>query len=222
MNAKLDPVAETGLQFFGKMAASISHEIKNILAVVNENAGLLEDLAHMGDQGALIEPQRLKQMSKVVMKQVGRADAIVKNMNRLAHSVDESNKIVDLNDVLELLVAVSSRFASARGVALQPEDGQNPMQLKTFPLFLMALFWLCLDYAMDAAGEDKTVELVARKTEAGTRVFFKGLGGLAGVPLKPFPAEAEKGLCDLLGAGLEVSAENQEITVSFATDRDGE
>jgi hypothetical protein len=86
----------------------------------------------------------------------------------------------------------------------------------------MALFWLCLDYAMDTAGEDKTVALATRKTEAGIQVFFKGLGGLAGDTVEPFPAEIEKSLCDLVGAELEVSAENQEITVSFATDRDGE
>jgi hypothetical protein len=86
----------------------------------------------------------------------------------------------------------------------------------------MALLWLCLDYAMDAAGEDKRVELSARKTEAGTRVFFKGLGGLAGVPLRPFPAEMEKRLCDLLGAELEVNGEDEEIILSCATDIDGE
>jgi len=60
MGAKLETDAETGLQFFGKMTASISHEIKNVLAIINENAGLLEDLALMADGGAEIEPQRLK------------------------------------------------------------------------------------------------------------------------------------------------------------------
>ena len=60
MGAKLKTVAETGLQFFGEITASNSHEIKNILAIINENAGLLEDLALMYDRGAQIEPQRLK------------------------------------------------------------------------------------------------------------------------------------------------------------------
>ena len=36
--------AKPGLQFFGKVSASIAHEIKNVLAIINENAGLLEDL----------------------------------------------------------------------------------------------------------------------------------------------------------------------------------
>ena len=216
MGAKLETVAETGLQFFGKMTASISHEIKNVLAIINENAGLLEDFALMSDRGAAIEPQRLKNMSRTVMKQVSRADAIMKNMNRLAHSVDESIKTIDLNEILELVVSLSHRFAAMRDVSVDPKLGENPMMVRTAPFLLMNLLWLCLDFAMNAAGEDKIVELVTQKTEAGIQVFFKRLGGLAGAPLKPFPAEPEKRLLDLLGAELEVSAENQEIVIRIA------
>lgn len=220
MGAKLETVAETGLQFFGKMTASISHEIKNVLAIINENAGLLEDLVLMSDRGAAIEPQRLKNMSRTVMKQVSRADAIMKNMNRLAHSVDESIKTIDLNDILELLVALSHRFADMRDVTVDPKLGESPIMVRTSPFLLMNLLWLCLDFAMDAAGEDEIVELVTQKTEAGIQVFFKRLGGLAEAPLKPFPAEPEKRLLDLLRAELEVSAENQEIVIRLAGDID--
>jgi signal transduction histidine kinase len=202
------------------MTASISHEIKNVLAIINENAGLLEDLALMADEGAEIDPQRLQNMSSAVMKQVRRADAIMKNMNRLAHSVDESIKTIDLNDLMELLLALSNRFASTRGVGIQLKRNESPLKLRTAPFFLMNLLWLCLDFAVDAAGEEKIIELVTRKTETGIEIFFKHLGDLTGAPLKPFPAEAEKGLCDLLGAELEVSTGNREIVVRIAEDID--
>jgi C4-dicarboxylate-specific signal transduction histidine kinase len=220
MSVKLEIVTESGLQFFGKMTASISHEIKNVLAIINENAGLLEDLVFMAEGGAEIEPQRLENMSRAVMKQVSRADGIMKNMNRLAHSVDESIKRIDLNNLLELLVALANRFASTRGVGIELKRNEDPLKLRTSPFFLMNLLWLCLDFAMDAAGEDKIVELVSRKTETGIGVFFKRLGGLAGAPLKPFPAGSEKGLCDLLGAEVELNAANQEIVVRIAEDID--
>ncbi len=152
------------------------------------------------------------------MKQVSRADVIMNNMNRLAHSVDESIEAIDLNDLLELLVALSNRFASTRGVGIQLKRNEGLLKLRTSPFFLMNLLWLCLDFAMDAAGEDKIVELVTQKTETGIEVFFKRLGGLAGTPLKPFPAEPEKGLCDLLGAELEVNTGNQEIVVRISED----
>ena len=213
MSAKLDIFAESGLKFFGKMTASISHEIKNVLAIINENAGLLEDFVLMADRGMAIEPQRLKKMSQTVMKQVRRADTIAKNMHRLAHSVDESVGTVDLNDMLELLVALSNRFASMRGVDVLLKRIEGQINLRTSPFLLMNLLWLCLDYAMDAANEGKTVELVSQKTEAEIQVFFKGLGDAAGASMKPFPSEPEKGLCDLLGAELEIDTDNQEIVV---------
>ena len=43
MQAHYDSIGGSGLQFFGKVSASISHELKNVLAIINENAGLLED-----------------------------------------------------------------------------------------------------------------------------------------------------------------------------------
>ena len=216
MSVKATVDAEIGLQFFGKMTASITHEIKNVLAIINENAGLLEDLALMAGRGAAIDPQRLTNMSQAVMKQVNRADAIVKNMNRLAHSVDEPEKTIDLDDILELLVALSNRFAAMHGVVLQLKLAEGPVKLRTFPFLLLNLLWICMHYSMNAAGEDKRVELTTRKTADGIEVFFKGLGGLAGAALKPFQTEPEKDLCKLLGAELEIRGGSQAMIVRFA------
>ena len=68
MGLKPNIIAETGLQFFGRISASISHEIKNVLAIVNENAGLLEDYSIMAEGGMPLDPARLKKMASTVMK----------------------------------------------------------------------------------------------------------------------------------------------------------
>jgi len=122
-----------GLHFFGKMTASISHEIKNVLAIINENAGLLEDFTLMAEGGMAIELERLKALSRAVTKQVERADTIVKNMNRFARSTDTSLQTIDLNDVMQLLVALSNRFAVMRGIALAPKLNQSPLAIRTSP-----------------------------------------------------------------------------------------
>ena len=100
MRKLLDGIGETGLQFYGKITASVSHEIKNVLAIINENAGLLEDLTLMTDRGQPIDPARLKTMAAVVQKQIGRADGILNNMNRFAHSIDKTVAEVDLNQII--------------------------------------------------------------------------------------------------------------------------
>ncbi|MBW1796913.1 MAG: sensor histidine kinase, partial [Deltaproteobacteria bacterium] len=152
MNNKWDVIGEQGLQFFGKMSATISHEISNALAIINENAGLLQDFTLMADKGMPLDPERLNSLAGKVIQQIRRAEGIVKNMNRFAHSVDESSKSVNLSDVVEFVAALSGRFASMRGVTVEPKPAAVPVTITTNPFFLENLIWLCLDFAMDAAG----------------------------------------------------------------------
>ena len=216
MNGQLETIAESGLQFFGKMAASISHEIKNVLAIINENAGLLEDLTLLAEQGMAIDPQRLKAMSQALMRQIKRADTIVKDMNRFAHSADVSLQITDLKDLMGLLLALSNRFAAMRGITLNPKLDPSPVTLRTSPFLLMNLLWLCLDFAMAATGEDKIVDLITQKTDAAIQIRFKRIGGLAEAASWQFPTEREKRLLDLLKAELEVRTGDHEIIVRLA------
>jgi len=212
---KLEIIGETGLQFFGKMTASISHEIKNVLAIINENAGLLEDFTLMAERGMAIETERLKRLSQAVIKQISRADTIIKNMNRFAHSADESLKTADLNETLELVVFLSDRFASLRRVTIESKPQESPVKIETYPFFLMNLLWLCLDFAMDASGGAKIIELIVQKIETGAQIRFRGLNGLVPASMDTFPDERAKRLLGLLRVELAVSLENKEIVVKL-------
>ncbi len=112
---KLNTIGEAGLQFFGKMSASNFHEINNVLAIINENAGLLEDLSLMVEDGMPIEPKRLQSVSEKIVKQVRRANKIVKNINRFSHSVDKPVKRIDLGETLAFMAELSERLAERRG-----------------------------------------------------------------------------------------------------------
>lgn len=156
-----------GIQFFGKMSASISHEIKNVLAVINENAGLLEDICCMADRGKPVDIARLKKIAVDVKDQVRRADRIVTVMSRFAHSADEPSTETDLGELTALLRLLTLRFAAMHGVAVETVAPPAPVCVTTSPFGLLNLLWICLDCAMTAAGSGQTVELVAEKTLEG-------------------------------------------------------
>ena len=215
MAKKTEIMTETGLQFFGQISASISHELKNVLAIINENAGLLEDFTLMADRGVALEPVRLKTMAESVKKQVSRADAIIGNMNRLAHSTDQTMATVDLAQTIETVIALTARFALMRGVRIDLQLPQNPVALQTAPFFLMNLIWLCLEFSMSAAGDEKQLELVAAETEDGARIQFQRLAGLTDVLGDAFPSEREKNLLEMLAAELTVDAERQELVLEL-------
>ena len=222
MGAKPDIITETGLQFFGRISASISHELKNVLAIVNENAGLLEDFTLMADRGKPIDPARLKIMAAAVKRQVGRADEILKNMNQFAHSIDQTTLTVDLDQMFELFIALTARFAAMRGVRVDLQLPASPLTIPTAPYYLMNLLWLCLDFSMSASGDEKRVELVVKETENSIQIRFQRLPGLSAALLETFPSDREKNLLAVLGADLTAEPEREEIALRLLKKIDNE
>jgi len=216
MGCKPDIIAEAGLQFFGRISSSISHELKNVLAIINENAGLLEDLTLMADRGQPTDPARLKIMAAAVQKQIGRADNILKNMSRFAHSIDETVADVDLNQTLELFMALTERFRTMRGVEVDLQLPASPITIATAPFFLMNLLWLCLDFSMSAGGEDKRIDLVAEATENSVHIRFRRLSGLTEALFAAFLSEREKNLLAVLEADLTAEPQDRGIVLQLS------
>jgi len=203
------------LQFFGKMNASISHEVKNVLAIINENAGLLEDFTLMVEKGMAIDPERLKAMAGKIRHQVQRADRIIRNMNEFAHSVDETRRKVDLGEVVAFMAALSERLATMKGVALEVTPPSRPIAITTNPFLIENIIWRCLDFAMAVAGPGKTVVLTADSGDQGASIFsqLKGLSDVS--PRLQFPENVENALVELLGAQIVINEGMGEIVLGL-------
>lgn len=219
MTTEYNMVGETGLKFFGKISASVSHEIKNVFAIMNETAGLMEDLAALANRRTPVDPERMKLLAQQVKRQIKRGDAIVKTMNRFAHSVDEASKNIDLKETIQLMSALCERFATMKGVTLATEGNGNPLVIRTKPFLLENLIWLCLDFAMQAVGEAKTVVLIAEATEMGARLRFGGLKTLNDAPQDVFPGATERALLRALKADLSVDIGTREVVMMLPKDR---
>ncbi len=213
MNAVSDTTDESGVRFFGQVTASISHEMKNVLAIINENAGLLEDLAAMAEKGKPLDEGRVKAVSGKIRDQVRRGDEIIKNMNRFAHSVDEPVGQVDLREVLGLVAGFSRRTASTKRILLELKTPETPVPVTTKKFSLENAIWLCLRIAMDAAGESSTIGLIADAKPNGASVRFTGLTAVTHEN-RPFGGEAEAVLA-ALGADLAIQPQLGEIVLSL-------
>jgi len=213
MSNILDIECKSALQFFGTVTASISHEINNVLAIINENAGLLEDFALMADKGQPIDPKRLKALAGKIATQIQRADSIVKNMNKLAHSVDTPVKRINLNDLIELMIALAMRFASMRGVSLERNTSKNPVFITTNDFFLENLLWLCLVFFMDAAGHDKVVTLNAEEVEDHVVIRLSRLDNLKNVLCSGSAGFQDGGMLGILKGELNINTEEGEVSL---------
>jgi len=215
MAQKQENKTETDLRFFGRISASISHELKNVLAIINENAGLLEDFTLMADQGVPLDPARLKAMAAGVKKQIDRANTIIDNMNRFAHSADQLSTNVDLAQIIELFMAVTARLAAMQGVEISLQPPGSPVTLETAPYRLIHLLWRCLEFSMSAGGEEKQIELAIEEAADSVLIRFGRLAGLTGSMLKSFPSDGERNLLETLGAELTADPECNEIRIEM-------
>ena len=218
MNRQSDAEIETGLRFFGKMTASVSHEIKNVMAIINESAGLLEDYSLMAEKGMPIDPERLKVVSHRVATQIRRANGITTNLNSLAHSVDEFQKSVGIREILELAVGLTGRFADMRSVILDFQPPPDFPNVITSPFHLLNLIWRVLDFAMDASGPGKRVGLTFETGRTSVKIRFTGIEALTNLPETVFPTAKEASLLHTLGAAIHQDAKKGEINLVLPKD----
>ena len=204
-------IGNEGFKFIGKINASMSHEIKNVLAIINEKAGLLEDFLLMMDKGMPVDPEKFKALSGKIQKQVKRADKIVINMNTFAHSVDETCKTVELGQAFDFVAAFSARLVSNRGVNLEIHPDAGPVTIITDPFFLNHIIWLCIDFAMDWTGDEKTIAVSYKTISDGAEIKLSKLGGLGNMPADGFPNEREKAILQALDGQITICREAGEI-----------
>ena len=204
-------LAIEGVRFFGEMSASISHEIKNVLAIINENAGLLQDMLRMSEKGMPLSPERLLGLAQSITRQVARGDRIVKGMNQFAHSADHPQEMVDVGEVITFMANLAARLIAMKGAAPQIDASTTPVKAVTNRFFLEDLVWACLCRAMDARDADQPVRMAAEKIENTARVRFYGLAGDSLAGGAGWPSPREKLLAGLLSAQLAVDSEKGEI-----------
>jgi len=167
--------AEHGIRFFGRVTASISHEISNVLAIVYENAGLMEDLLSAAERGRPLDPNRIRQLSGKIRTQVKRGRSIVENMNRFAHSVDEPVNSLDLCELLSMTIALAQRIASMKQFEVEVEKVDEPVQIRTDPFLLQNLVWACLDFLMESGSPPDSIRVVPEKIGSEARIRFTGM-----------------------------------------------
>jgi C4-dicarboxylate-specific signal transduction histidine kinase len=213
MTDKPNLIGEAGLQFFGRMSASISHELKNALAIIKENSGLLSDYIHMMGRGMSVEPERFEKIARRIEAQTGRADTIIKNLNQFAHSVDTPVKSVDLNEFLELLIALHRRPAAMREVELDPRPAASAAEVTTNPFLLLNILNLIIALGLQAVPARGAMTIAVGLVQSEAEIDFGGLQNLADLPLEYFPGEHENALLTALSAKAIIATEACRITV---------
>jgi C4-dicarboxylate-specific signal transduction histidine kinase len=211
MSGTGERLGNEGLAFFGRMDAAVSHELKNILAIVGETASLLEDIIEANAEGRMeLSPAKLKTLSRRIVDAVGRGQQAIRRMNAFAHSIDHPVEQVQLGSLIELMVGLSRHFLTGYDLAFTkgPETGPGVL---TSPFRLENLFHLALRHALASAGPERKLKLFVRESVGGGgEIVIEGLAAPAG----EFPTPVAAELAAFLGCSVACDNGAGRLTIS--------
>ena len=156
---------QCGPAYLGRMGASISHDIKNCLAIMNENAGLMSDHLMMAQKGVPLDTERFSGIVQRIEKQIGRADGIVKSFNTLSHSMDKPEQQIDLDEALGLALGLGSRILANKGIQVNHTQAAGRLYVNGSLFFLLSLIWSILENVTENLASGAVLNISSKEDE---------------------------------------------------------
>ena len=199
------------VQVFAKISASISHEIKNTLSIINENAGLLDDFAQMAEEGTGVAVERVCAVTKTIAKQVDRSNIIMKNLNRFAHSSDSYLAHGNIEETLALMVALTDRQAAMKNITTTLQCPSD-IAFSTYLIVFESLIYLSLLTFFEASEEDRTISIAVTSETSNITLCFTFQKGIDS-SLRGYPNDDQKLLIEQIAASCRIAG--NQLFLSF-------
>lgn len=186
MDQELEKVCVAGFSFFGMASRLVSHELKNILAIISETSGLMDELVELSGEGRKLEPGKLRSLTESMLEEVERANTLIRTLNTFGHSVDRIIQDVDVNKTLSFMIQLAGLDARSKKTALRFSEIDVP-PIVTSPFFLESLLYHTIDFLFGVAGPDDEIRisLHAEKGKLGIR-----FSGIASKGIHEFPTKS--------------------------------
>jgi len=160
---------KTEAQFMGRITASVAHEMRNVLAIIKESAGLIQDLLEISTDTSPKTKEKFGRTLSKVQQQVERGVHLATRLNQFAHSSDEPVTGVDLNDTADQVAFLAQRLAKLKGISLLAVPAEQPVIITSDPLKIQMLLYLCIASLLEVVGPGLTIGIGPR-TAGDSRV----------------------------------------------------
>lgn len=164
--------------FSGRITAAFTHEVKNVLAIIKEASGLMEDLLSLSRDASFPHRERLVRAVSTIQAQVNRGVELSTRLNRFAHSLDEPVAAVDLKDMIDQFALLAQRFARLKEVKLTSSTAafEGAFNLVISPVRLQMALLAAVEacWGEMPAGAEVHLRAEMRNGEAAVRVACLG------------------------------------------------
>jgi len=209
--------------FLAAMTASATHEVRNVLAIIKESAGLVDDLVQVHGERGDLDPEKVRRALERIGLQVRRGADLLTHLNRLAHTLDQDRSTVEMSQEVEQLAFLSQRFARQKGQKVEVEVGDAGPPLVLNALHLHMALSKAMQCCLEELPEGQTVKVGVREEGGAVAVEFRrGDGDLLPALPGPWPGWPElEELAGSLGARVERGPRDYGIRILFSREPRG-
>jgi hypothetical protein len=204
--------------FLARMTASTTHELRNVLAVVKESAGLVEDLTLASRGQKSVSADKFLHAARRIDAQVARGAALLTGLNRLAHGLDHAEQVLDLGQQAEQVASLCQRFARQRRQRIELAAGNATRTVRANALRLQMALVSAIDCCLEQLPEESVVTMGVAGSADRPCVVLTGAGGSGSLPAPAAAASWSRlvALLDQLPASVEAGDEAFGFRIVFA------
>lgn len=164
------------MAFMARITAGMTHELRNVLAVIGESAGLMEDVLAMTGTDPSQSRERFGRITSQILQHVERGIRLTAGLNYFAHTPEKRAAMLDVNKLLEQFVVVTTWFGREKKVSIAARQNNGFPIVESDALKVQMLIFRTLEAVVSLAPAVRSIELSASTSEGGVSISMK-LGG---------------------------------------------
>jgi two-component system NtrC family sensor kinase len=154
------------LASIGRLAAGVAHEVNNPLAIINEKAGLLKDLAEFTPD--FPQKDKVLPITGAILQSVDRCRTITQRLLGFARRMDVSIQMLSINEVVEEVLGFLEKEALHRNIDLQLNLAQDLPRIASDRGQLQQVFLNIVNNAFDAIQDGGRVAITSFEVDVDT------------------------------------------------------
>ncbi|MFH2059734.1 MAG: hypothetical protein ABIJ59_12645 [Pseudomonadota bacterium] len=159
--------------FLGRITASVTHEIQNVLAIIKETSGLMEDFIKMNRAGGVSDiDDRLDKCIETIKRQAYRGVTLTSGLNGFAHTPDSTLSSINVFETIKKLVFITDRLFKQKGVDVSIVECTNPYSITTDPVLFEMVVFSCIECLIDTFQIKTTITMDLQSSEDQSSIKF--------------------------------------------------
>ena len=154
------------LSSIGRLAAGVAHEINNPLAIINEKAGLINDIIQYTPDFA--QKEKFSALVGAILQSVSRCRTITHRLLGFAKRMEVEVETLDLNDLIEEVLGFMEKEALYRNIDIGLELAKDLPKIDSDRGQLQQVLLNILNNAMAAVEDEGRIVIATWEKDADT------------------------------------------------------